>query len=232
LLRELLDETLGDLQAQTKQAQPPIAILLQTNESNVQANSAKGVALAQWDVAQSRPNDTVLAGPMYQMPLSDAVHQSAEGRMVLGDLLAQVFEARVERNEAFAPLHPTEVKVKDGAVVVSFERPAGAQPLAWDTAWVPPAPHYGFALSDAAGDVGITDVKITGASEVTITPQRALRNQAVVRYAMTPAPVEGWAPGRGQLMAPTAERSAFTEFGLNVPKTVSHYAIRFEMPMN
>jgi hypothetical protein len=187
------------------------------------------VALAQWDVAQSRPTDTILAGPMYQMPLSDAVHQSAEGRMVLGDLLAQVFEARVERNEAFEPLHPVGARNVGGAVIVDFKRPAGSHALAWDTGWVPPVPHFGFALTDDAGEVEIADVKITGASEITITPKRALREQATVRYAMTPAPAEGWAPGRGQLMAPTSGRSAFADLGLRVPATVSHYAIRFEM---
>lgn len=231
LLRELLDRALGDLKSQTGQARPPIAILLQTNESNVQAISAKGVALAQWDVAQSRPDDTVLAGPMYQMPLSDAVHQSAEGRMMLGDLLAQVFEARVERGGSFEPLHPTQARNAGGSVVVSFKRPEGSQPLAWDTGWVPPAPHFGFDLADDAGPVEIADVKISGESEVTITPARALTGRATVRYAMTPSRAEGWAPGRGQLTAPTAERSAFADLGLNVPKTVAHYAIRFEMPV-
>lgn len=231
LLRELLDQTLGDLTSQTGQARPPVAILLQTNESNVQATSAQGVALAQWDVAQSRPDDTVLAGPMYQMPLSDAVHQSAEGRMMLGDLLAQVFEARIEHGGSFEPLHPTAARAAGGAIVVSFRRPAGSLPLAWDTDWVPPAPHYGFALSDDSGDVEIAEVRITGPSEVTVTPKRAPAGRMTLRYAMTPSPAKGWAPGRGQLIAPTAERSAFVDLGVKVPKAVAHYAIRFEMPV-
>lgn len=231
LLHELLTQILGELKSQTGQTRPPIAILLQTNESNVQASSANGVALAQWDVAQARPEDTVLAGPMYQMPLSDAVHQSAEGRMVLGDLLAQVFDRRVERGESFEPLHPVAARHVGGAVAISFKRPAGSLPLRWDTDWVPPAPHFGFELVDDKGQVEIAGIDITGDSDVTITPRRALSDRATVRYAMTPAPVEGWAPGRGQLMAPTAERSAFADLGRLLPKTVGHYAIRFEMPV-
>lgn len=231
LLREFLDETLADLTAQTGQSRPPVAFLLQTNESNVQAASARGVALAQWDVAQSRPRDTVLAGPMYQFPLNDAVHQSTEGRMMLGDLLALVFEARVERGEAFAPLHPVSAREIGGKVVLAFERPPRTLPLSFESEWVPPVPHFGFELVDAAGPVEIADVRITRPSEVTIRPARAASGSMTVRYAMMSHPAAGWAPGRGQLVAPTNEPSAFSELGVRVPKMVAHYAIRFEMPV-
>ena len=105
--RQFLDRVLPSLQAETGQSRSPVCMLLQTNASNSHSASAEGVSLAQWDMAGARPEDTVLVGPMYQFPLSDAVHQSAEGRMMLGDLLALVFEMRILCDQPFEPLRPS-----------------------------------------------------------------------------------------------------------------------------
>jgi hypothetical protein len=226
-LRALIDDALPALATQAQQDRPPLAILVQTNASNAQPASARGVALAQWDVARSRPGDTVLAGPMYQFPLGDAVHQSAEGRMMLGDLLALVYDARIVRGEAYEPLHPVSARRVGASIRVAFKRPAGALPLQWDRTWVPTVPNYGFVFEDEQHSAVIDKVEITGPSEVTLHLDRAPSGKRmVVRYAMGQPPLPGWASGRGQLMAPTARRSAFT--GYRVPQTISHYAIRFE----
>jgi hypothetical protein len=232
LLTEFLDTALPGLKAQTGQDRSPLCIMLQTNASNAQSATAVGVSLAQWDVARARPGDTVLAGPMYQFPLSDSVHQSAEGRMMLGDLLALVFEMRIIRNQGFEPLHAVAAKRVDDAVVISFKRPQESFDLQWDKAWVPPVPDYGFRVRNDAGPVAIAGVEITGPSEVTIrlAPRSSTQN-LVVRYAMDQPHAEGWAPGRGQLVAPTKRRSAFASLGRRTPDTVAHYALRFELPV-
>jgi hypothetical protein len=220
------------LQAQTGQVRSPVAILLQTNASNIQAATARGVALAQWDVARQRPRDTVLAGPMYQFPLIDAVHQSAEGRMMLGDLLALVYDRRVTRGEDFQPLHPVDARRLGNTVVIDFKRPAGSLPLQWDREWVAPSPDFGFDVEDEHGPVKIDGIEISGPSQVTIRLDRPMAGGHLrVRYAMAQPHTAGWAPGRGQLMAPTTRRSAFAGFGVRIPSTIAHYAIRFEMPV-
>lgn len=232
LLQALLDQLLPSLKAQTGQSRPPVCMLLQTNASNAYPTSAVGVPLAQWDVARARPEDTVLVGPMYQFPLGDAVHQSAEGRMMLGDLLALVFEMRVLCDQPFEPLHPIVARLTDDAVVVSFRRPTGSLALQWDDAWVKPVPNCGFQVRCNTGPVSIAAVEITDQSEVTIRlAPNGSRQGLVVSYAMDQPHQDGWAPGRGQLIAPTKRRSAFATLAVRIPDTVSHYAIRFELPV-
>lgn len=232
VLNLLLDQTLPALKAQTGQDEPPVAIILQTNASNVQATTAREVALAQWDVARARPHDAVLAGPMYQFPLDDAVHQSTIGRMMLGDLLALVYEARVRRGEPFEPLHPLKA-VRDGDLIrVAFKRPAGSLPLRWDDAWAPRTPNYGFVVRGGEGAAAIDSIAISGDSEIAIRLARPYSDRSlIVRYAMEQPFENGWAPGRGQLIAPTERRSAFAGMHFGAPEFVSHYCIRFEMPV-
>jgi hypothetical protein len=230
LLHEFLDQVLPDLKEQTGQDRAPVAILLQTNASNVQSATALGVALAQWDVARARPQDTVLAGPMYQLPLSDAVHQSHEGRLMLGDLLALVYESHVSRNRPFEPLHPLAARRANNTIVVSFKRPPDSLPLQWDQTWITPVPNFGFQVTGETGPLPVDAVEITGESEVTIRlAPRAPRNGLIVSYAMDQPRMQGWAPGRGQLTAPTTRRSAFVGLNAKVPETVAHYAIRFQV---
>jgi hypothetical protein len=233
LLRRFLDETLPELKATAGQDRTPVAILMQSNASNIQFATAVGVAAAQWDVAHSRPQDTVLAGPMYQFPLSDAVHQSAVGRMMLGDLLTLVFRVRVERSEQFQPLHPFAATRRGDSIVIAFKRPKGSKPLQWDHDWVPPVPDYGFQVHSSSRVVKIAAVEITGPSEVTVQiASRKSPSDLTVSYAMNQPFAEGWAPGRGQLIAPTTQRSAFLDFGVRIPEIVAHYAIRFDMPVS
>lgn len=148
--------------------------------------------------------------------------------MMLGDLLAHVFRAKM-RGEPFQPLHPLSARLQGQKIVVTFKRPPGALPLRFDDRWVPPSPHFGFALSDDDAPVDIASVEITGSSEVTIRLARRADKPMTLRYAIGKADAAGWASSRGQLMAPTDEASAFASLEVNVPKTIAHYAIRFEI---
>jgi hypothetical protein len=151
---------------------------------------------------------------------------------MLGDLLALVYETRVKREEIFQPLHPVKAIRADNAIIVSFQRPANSLPLQWDRSWMPPVPNYGFEVEGAegAGAATIAEVKITGPSEVTLHINCQASSKILkVRYAMNQPKAQGWAPGRGQLIAPTPSRSAFAALGMQVPETINHYAIRFEI---
>jgi hypothetical protein len=233
VLREFIESVVNKFGAQIDQEVPPKVILLQTNESNLISPSPLGVALAQWDVARNRSSNFALAGPMYQFPISDNVHQSAEGRMMLGDLLAYVYRTFVERDQMFQPLHPAEARlVGSSTVVISFKRPTGSRPLQWDRNWIAPVPNFGFELSDANGPTELMEVQLTGDSEVTIKSLRKLAGSAMLRYAFRQSRAVGWAPCRGQLVAPTTEQSAFSMYGYNLPKTIDHYSVRFEICVN
>jgi hypothetical protein len=211
-------------------AQPPLTMLIQTNASTVNPAFAVGVPLAQWDVARSLPDQVVLAGPAYQCPLSDGAHHSAEGRMMLGDLLALVYDIGVRRGGGFRPLQPREATRAGETITVAFDRPPESLDLQWDLDWVPPTPHYGFQVAGAAGPVAIGAVRISGPAEVTIKLDRAPpAGDLVVRYAMDRNVVPGWSPERGQLIAPTRRATAFGALGVKIPRTLSHYAIRFEL---
>jgi len=224
----LLDAALPALTAPGEQ--PPLAILLQTNMSNAQLLAANGAELGQWDLARRRP-DTILAGPLYQFPLADTVHQSTLGRLMLGDLLALVYRQSVLEGRRFQPLQPKALHRDGRRITIAFERPADSRPLAWDTDFVPPAPDFGFAYSDDDRSARIEQVAITGPSQVTITldhvPTGTGRRLA---YAMGQPRLPGWAPGRGQLIAPTDQASAFASVRPGerpVPAHVAHYAVRF-----
>ena len=231
LLDELLDKALSALALSTGQHDRPLAILVQANASNALPASNRDVALAQWDAAESRPGDTILAGPMYQCPLVDNVHQSAAGRMVLADMLSLAYDARVTRGKPFSPLHPTSASRRGSDIVIRFERPEGSLPLVWDRSWVPATPWFGFAVAEPA-KAQIEAIAITGPSEVTIHLDRLPTGPVTIRYAMDQPRMKGWAPGRGQLIAPTPQRSAFAGLGHGLPETVSHYAIRFELTVD
>jgi hypothetical protein len=85
---------------------------------------------------------------------------------------------------------------------------------------MPPVPNYGFEVdADDAGLTTIAEVEITGPSEVTLQINVQASSKVLkVRYAMDQPKVQGWAPGRGQLIAPTLTRSAFAARGMRVPE--------------
>lgn len=229
-LSAFLDDVLPALRDAAGQERKPLAMLLQINSGNAAAARANGVELAQWDVASARPDDTVLAAPMYQFPLADDIHQTAEGRMMLGDVLALVYRRRVVAGQPFQPLHPVQARRDGLRITLLLQRPPGSAPLSWDERWVAPAPDYGFDFVDPGSPARIESVAITGPSEVTITLDRAPSGRDMrLRYARDQRPIPGWANGRGQLVASSGEPSVFARQGYKVPATIDYYCIRFEM---
>jgi hypothetical protein len=228
-LSTLLDDTLPALREATGQEEEVAALLLQTNAPAAGSKIRNDSDLAQADVAAAR-RDTTLAGPMYQFPLDHNIHQTAEGRMMLGELLARVYRQVVIEKRPFEPLHPTGATREGRSIVLRFHRPEGSGPLRWDMDWVQPSPHYGFAVEGGQQPLPIASVAIIDADQVRIEladepPAGRLR----VAYAQAQPIMMGWASGRGQLVADTAIPSAFHAMGYHVPERLSDYCIRFAL---
>lgn len=228
-LSALLADTLPALRKATGQSEHVPAILLQTNAPASGSAIRNDSDLAQTDVAAERPQDTTLAGPMYQFPLDANIHQTAEGRMMLGELLARVYAQVVVQKRPFQPLHPTGATREGGVITLRFRRPEGSSPLRWDESWVPASPDYGFVVESGGRRLPIASIEIADADSVRITlaekPQGALR----ILYAQGQPTLTGWASGRGQLVSDTRIASAFHAMGYKLPKLVSDYCVRFAL---
>jgi hypothetical protein len=166
---------------------------------------------------------------MYQFPLDANIHQTAEGRMMLGELLARVYARVIVQKRPFQPLHPVGATREDGAVTLHFRRPEGSGPLRWDTSWVPASPDYGFVVENGGRRLPIASIEIADADSVRITlaekPQGALR----ILYAQGQPLLTGWASGRGQLVSDTRAASVFHAMGHKLPKLIADYCIRFAL---
>ena len=189
------------------------------------------VAQAQWELSRSMAG-VLLAGPLYQVPLiatgDDGIHATALGRMMIGDLLAAVWA----HGPGFRPLQPRSASLDGRVVELRFDRPAGA--LAWDEAWVAPAPKRGFAFRDDAGSASIESVEIVSPDTVRLVlsaPPTGANPRVLYAHGTADELLDGWAAGRGQLMSPSSQASYFHRLGHAVPAQVNHYAVRFAVPV-
>ncbi len=230
MLRGLAQSLPVSLQAAASQAHKPVLLIPQVIMPDAAGIIPSGVELAQWSVAQAMPDEVALVGPMYPFPLADAIHQNAEGRMMLGETLALVHEQVVVRQERFVPLHPAAI-TRDGRVLsATFNRPKGSGNLRWDEDWIAPSPNYGFTYKDAKTDIAISSIEIVGPDTVRITlDAEPSASGGALLYAQGQPRAAGWTSGRGQLVAPSGQESHFARAGYRVPRQIDHYCIRFEM---
>jgi hypothetical protein len=232
LLQSYAQSVQSAVTRELNQARAPTFVILQTNTGDWVAPSANpdwSVAMAQWDAARTGVN-TIMAGPMYQVPMvidaNDNIHSSSIGRMVLGDLLAAV----MAYGPRWRPLQPNGFRVAGNVITLTFDVPGSG--LAWDTAWVPATPDYGFKYRDDAGSARILSVRIAGKNAVRIELDRAPSGpNRELMYGMGPSDgrLDGFAEERGQLMSPTKRESYFWRLGYPVPRYVNHYSVRFRL---
>lgn len=215
----------------------PTVVVVQTNSPDrsgpptTQTALDDKVALAQWDVSRDQPG-VILAGPMYHIPMvvsaNDNIHSSSAGRMVLGEMLADV----IAHGTGWKPLQPRSVKRSGALVDITFDVPSGA--LAWDTSWVKPVANYGFSYHDDMDSATISQVAIVAKNKVRITLSNVPKGaHPRIGYAQGEADgiLDGWSGGRGQLMSPTQRISFFHGLGHPVPSHINHYAIKFVWPL-
>ncbi|WP_411545236.1 hypothetical protein [Klebsiella pneumoniae] len=231
-LNDLFNTILPGYKAATGQANDVMVAIWQTNMSKA-ASGENYASQGQWDVANSR-SDSYLAGPMYQFKLGDepgtgpsTVHTGPEGRLMLGETYADVYSSIVDKG-AWKPVQPVSAVLTGNVVDITFEgtpfEAFGAK-LSIDSDWVPDTLNHGFSFPGST----ITAVEITGAKTVRLTLSAAPA-QRTLRYAIDAFDdVTYWPTRRGNLMVETDRKSWWNSQGVNIPRNVRHYAIRFEI---
>jgi hypothetical protein len=147
------------------------------------ATGTNSIPQAQLETSLSLPG-CFMAGPCYPMP-TKIDHLDANGYRWLGAQFGKVMHRVLSLGEAWRPLHPVAA-VRDGnAVRLSFHVPH--PPLAWGRPYVghraTDVPDRGFAMFDGAGEVPISDVALTGPTELRIAAARPLCPGVRVQYA-------------------------------------------------
>lgn len=193
----------------------------------------RGVTLAHRDVTRARASsNTVLVGPTYSMPFvnleGDVIHYSTLGRMIQGELTALALRS-IERTGTWQPLDVKNITRTGAVILVDLHNPGG--PIAIDTDWVEAIANYGFSYSDSTGSASVSQVTVTGPSQITVTLSAAPTGASkVLRYGLSAqAPADAkWSPYRGQVYSPSGERSPFAAMGFAVPSEIRYYLPIFE----
>lgn len=231
-LDDLFTTILPGFKAATGQAEPVKVAIWQTNMSKA-ASGENYASQGQWDVANSR-SDCYLAGPMYQFKFGDepdtgpsTVHTGPEGRLMLGETYADVYSSIVD-NGVWKPIQPISAVLSGNVIDITFEGTPLEQfgaILTVDSDWVPDTLNHGFTFPGST----ITAVEITGSKTVRLTLSAAPA-QRTLRYAIDAFDdVPYWPTRRGNLFVETDRRSWWNWQGINIPRNVRHYAIRFEI---
>lgn len=233
-LDDLFTAILPGFKAATGQDDDVLVAIWQTNMSKA-ASGENYASQGQWDVANNRA-DCFLAGPMYQFKLGDepgtgpsTVHTGPDGRLMLGETYADVYSSIVDKG-AWKPVQPVSAVLSGNIVDITFEgtpfEAFGAK-LSIDSDWVPDTLNHGFSFPGAT----ITAVEITDSKTVRLTLSAAPEaSNRTLRYAIGAFDdVTYWPTRRGNLMVETDRKSWWNSQGVNIPRNVRHYAIRFEI---
>ncbi|MBM7564895.1 sialate O-acetylesterase [Paenibacillus sacheonensis] len=176
--RELNDESLPVLTVQLNRC---------TDMAAEEADRSWGrLREAQRQAALALPRVYVV--PALDCPLSDAIHNSPAGNMIIGERMGKTALAHVYKQPSIhseAPsLRSAVSMMKDGlpSIRLQFSNVAGYLLAIGPIATV-------FAVEDANGEIGISSWQITGRSEITLTLSRFAEGETVVHgaYQMNPA---------------------------------------------
>jgi hypothetical protein len=238
-LSSLIATLVPDIMTQTGQGVAPKFLILQINNA-IQETWFHTSALDQLAVARDS-DECILIGPMYYTPLGlftvsppDGLHGTEIGRMMTGEMLALCCKALFHDYIDWVPLVPLALKRDDNEITIQFSKPTYGRGLAWDTMWVGSNVNYGFFYGDEQSSAELASVTLDSANYqvvLTLTGPSTGMNP-FVSYAMGPggqAILAPWPGNRGQLISPTAQHSTFHRLGYAVPRTVNHYAARFQL---
>lgn len=204
----------------------PAFVLVQIN-TGAHATAPNGTELAQLTAAQNNPSALVLAGPMYYAPMSDSIHSTAIGRMLVGEMLAACYQSILDSGY-FTPLWPTSAVLSGNEIDIHFAVPGNG--LALDVDWVAAVDNYGFVYNDDNQSAAIASVSIIDGTTVRVTlDQVPTGTNPHIAYAHATLPkVDHWSSGRGQLYSPSDIPSFFHSLGYELPATVRFYCVRFK----
>jgi hypothetical protein len=240
-LSGLISTLIPAIMTQTSQSVVPSFLILQIN-NDVSEPWINKVALDQLSLTQDSENCT-LVGPMYYTPLElftvsppTGNHGTEIGRMMAGEMVALCCKALFHDLIEWTPLIPLGLSRTGNEITIQFSKPTFGLGLAWDTAWIGPSPNYGFFYGDEQSSAELESVSLDSANyRVSLTLTRPPTGMnPFVSYAMGPGGqtiLAAWSGNRGQLISPTQQHSAFHRLGYAVPRMISHYAARFQLPI-
>lgn len=141
---------------------------------------------AQRQAAAALPH--VYAIPALDCPLSDAIHNSPAGNMIIGERMGKVALANVYAREG---LHAEAPSIAAAAYADIDGQPSIRLQFANVSGYLLPIGPVSqvFAVEDANGGVAIDSWQITGRSEITLTLNKSPEGETVVHgaYEMNPA---------------------------------------------
>ena len=187
-LEQLQEDMQADVKAVTGQSGNVPVLTMQTN---YKIRVSDGVALAQLDLAQKKPN-FILVGPNYHLPhASDSTHLTAVGYKWQGAMLAKAFTygvlEKILANAWGIPvdntptwINPVSAVIKGNVITVNFDN---RYDLEFSTSKYPEVVNYGFVVKDFNGQVAITSL-VTEGKTVVITLANAPTGSVEVRYAL------------------------------------------------
>ena len=221
----LASDIKNEIATQLEQPYLPEFVILQINVAESR-NYDSGIAQAQLDAAFDSSNGIILAGPMYDAPVDDGIHQNALGRMVIAQKLAVCYQSIIETGE-FIPLWPLNTVLNGRNVDITFSEPG--EGLEIDDDWMSPVPNFGFTYADDSDSAEIESVSIVSNNtvRVTLTEEPTGGNRTIKYAVINETDVDGWTNGRGQLYAKTRIKSLYHSLGFPLPEMFRHYCVRF-----
>lgn len=221
-LQSYASDVVSELKSVLGISNTPDFIYMQINSGDT-AVSPNSIESDQLSVARLSLPGVYLAGPMYQCPLGDTIHQSPEGRMIVGETVAACMH-EIEKTGGFEPLWPVSCVLNADVITVTFNKA-----LSIDTDWVPSVGNLGFTYSDDSGSSDIQSVAVAGnVCTIQLTSAPTGANPRIEYAMLNGVDSDGWANGIGNIYSESGHESLFSKLGFQVPKTVRHYSVRFK----
>lgn len=218
----------------------PAFVFWQTNSGDTSTGSfSEPTAKYHRQVAeQFMGSSAVMAGPMYQLPISDDIHCNEIGRLMQGELLALI-KQQIERTGTFRPLMPAAASRSGAVVTLDLALPTGGKPVTLDSDWIGAiaagTANAGFTFTDDSGaPPAIASVAVSGPAQIKVTLAAVpTGGNQKLRYGLDALDLtdDGFASCRGLVYSSSGVSSPFHERGRAVPADIRHYLIRCEVPV-
>ena len=169
------------VKAITGQTQPVPLFVSQVSSWN--DTETASVAFLQWEAHRKTRGKVVVVTPGYIFDFaSDCRHYTNHAERRLGEYFGKAYARTFVEGRRWEPLGPSKITHAGNVVTAKFLVPV--PPLVIDTARVLDPGNYGFESVDAAGaPIAITNVTLSGSTEVAITLASSPTPGSKLRYA-------------------------------------------------